>query len=72
MKLRTPDGWTVEVVTYDAGDQWLRLTDRHGFLTGSTSDRIGGAHFKNQGHFRTPAEVEKIMGSDAFAQLVPA
>lgn len=73
MKLRSPDGWTVEVAVYDSGEQWLTLTDKHGFLHGGGSDaRVGGPSFKTAGRFRTPAEVERVIGSEAFAALVPA
>jgi hypothetical protein len=50
-RLRTDDGWTVEVVVLD-GVQWLEVK-HHGFLAGGSG--------RNLGLVRTVEEVEQIM-----------
>lgn len=51
--MRTPDGWTVDVVERD-GRQWFRVL-HHGFLT-------GGGPGKLRGLVATIEEVEKLLG----------
>lgn len=57
--MRTPDGWTVEVVDIE-GRMWFRVK-HHGSLVGG---RIG----RRRGLYRTVDEVENLLG-DSFAKL---
>jgi hypothetical protein len=57
--VRTPDGWTVDVVERD-GHQWFRVR-RRGYLA-------GGGKGKMHGLVATIEEVEKLLG-DSFAKL---
>lgn len=58
--MRTPDGWSVEVINLD-GQNWYRVK-RYGSLA------LTGGPTKRRGLVRTIEEVEQLLG-ESFAQL---